>query len=120
MRITSAMQHASLIQMQTSDIYKKYMTTLNKKSKDDKKATNYNESSIKLTSNIIVQKKENTYILSKIDNNNEKTILNEVMANTKLGRAFEDYFKTNKSPELNDNLSKINSSIKTMSLVNYL
>lgn len=114
MRITSTMQHSSLIQMQTSDIYKKYMTTVDEESTDDDK------SSMKLTSSIVVDKNKDGYVLSKIDDDNVKTILNEVMANTKLGRALDDYFKTNESSELNDSLSEINSSIKTMSLINYL
>lgn len=115
MRISSQMQNSSFINMQTSDTYKNYL----KKDEDNDKTKDTKD--IKhVTNNVVVEKKEDLYILSKVDEKDKQTILSEVKANTKIGLELSNYFKTNESTDLKSKLNQVNQTINSMSLVDYI
>lgn len=112
------MQSTSFLNLQASERYKTFL-----KENSETKVTEETEAvkdTKQLTQNVFVEKKEDTYILSSIDDQNLKTILSEIKATSQFGLELSDYFKNNTDTDLENNLSQVNAAIKSTSLVDYL
>ncbi len=115
MRISSQMQNTSYINMQSSEIYKNHL----KKVEDEDNSID-TEDTKHVTPNIVVEKKDDLYVLSEVDEEDNKTVLSEVKANTTFGLELSNYFKTDASSDFNNTINQVNESIKSMSLADYI
>ena len=115
MRISSQMQNTSFINMQNSEQYKNYFKNkrVEDKSEDSKEVKH-------ITNNVVVEKKDDLYVLSKIDDDDKKTLLSEVKAKSKNGLELSKYFKSDESSDLTDKLNQVNHTIRSMSLTDYI
>ncbi|GAU78459.1 hypothetical protein [Fusibacter sp. 3D3] len=118
MRISTQMQNESMLQMQSSEYYKKATQTEN----DTK--TNKDNNEISLGNDLVVKKDKDTLILSKLGKDKSKEVLQEIPLNSKAGAALSEYINSSDTAtaktEYEKALDEINNANRTMSLANYL
>lgn len=115
MRVTSQMQNLNYLNMINSKSYKNHLD------KVDSEEENAEDQNIKqVTDKVIVEKKEDDYILSRVDGPDEKTVISTVKLDSKLGLQLSKYYQSDEANDLNQRINSLNQSIRSMSLTDYL
>lgn len=118
MRISSAMMQNRTLAVENSPFYKKYKTQQTTP-KDSTKPTETAEP-VKIGKNTVVEKSGDKLVISRVDQNNKKSTLEEVDAKSESGKALLNLMNTSKPTTLSTCLNDMKEAKKTMNLTNYL
>ena len=127
MRVSSQMQYQSKTQMEESKVYKEFMKNAAKArtGKGDGKNNDVQDEAVPLGENLTITKDEEKMIVSQRGEDNKNVLLKEYDIKSEIGKQLSDlYNKKTYTSQVKDTssneISQLNSSIKTMSLANYL
>lgn len=114
MRITSQMMNDSYVNMYNSENYKK-----NVKSDDETEASDADE--VRVGDDLVIEKSGDSIILSQIQEDDTRKIIEEIAVNSKRGNMLNQYITAESgTDDTSDALSQINYANRMMSLSNYL
>lgn len=119
MRISSSMIQSSQKRMYESDVYNKHV----KKSADEDKAeamSSENDNEIALTENTVLVKNEDTYSIERIVDAENREVLQEVDIDSDYGKALKKYTERQDKTPVENEFTRLNTSIKTMNLSDYI
>lgn len=126
MRVSSQMQYKSRTQMEESKVYKEFMKkqAVGKTENKDKEGKT-NTETMALGENLEVTKENDKMVVSQEGIGHKSVKLKEYDIQSEIGKQLVDLFNRNNGMSDSDNstaddLARLNSSIKTMSLTNYL
>lgn len=119
MRVTSGMMQASQRQMFESETYNKYMKN-HRDEEDDEKKSSEADNETMLTDNIVLVESEDSFRVEQIDASDERKILHEVDLDSDYGQELKKLTKRPETSAIENEFSKLNRSIKSMSLSDYI
>lgn len=119
MRVTSSMMQRSQRQMIESETYNKYMKN-HRDEEDDEKKSSETDNETMLTENTVLVKSEDSYRVELIGESDERKILHEVDIDSDYGKELEKLTKRPRASLVENEFSRINRSIKSMNLSDYI
>ncbi len=119
MRISSNMIQSSQKRMYESDVYNKHIKDTEK---DDLVQTETSEDNHEtmLTENTVLVQNEDTYSIELIGKGDERQVLQEIAMDSDYGKALKQYSERKEKSPVETEFTRLNTSIKTMNLSDYI